>query len=126
MMEIASVRKFGFIFLLYYAAIVSILLLRHHAISLTVWIVFGAFFACVLLKPELLKPVRWLWDGILSILRYVNTRLLLGFLFYGIFTPIALIRKMLQQDALHLQYDPDCASYRVLTQEMHNDLRRSF
>lgn len=119
-------RKFGVIFLSYFALIILIALLRHHAVSDSVWIIFTVCLLLCCVAPKGLAPIQFVWDRVLQILRHVNTRLLLGFLFFGIFTPIALCRKLLKKDALKLQYDASCKTYRIDTTQMQNDLRRPY
>lgn len=120
-----SPRKFGFIFIAYFGLVIALLLWRHHSITHLVWIAFAVSAVLALFVPQYLKPIRFVWDGVLSLLRYINTRLLLGILFFGIFMPIALIRKLFKKDSLGLRYDASCKTYRT-QHDMQNDLRRPF
>lgn len=120
-----SPRKFGFIFITYFGLVIALLLWRHHPITHLVWIIFAVSIALALFTPRYLKPIQFAWDGVLSVLRYINTRLLLGILFFGIFTPIAWMRKLFKNDSLGLRYDASCKTYRTQS-DTQNDLRRPF
>ena len=47
---------------------------------------------------------------------WVNTRIILGVLFYGIVTPMGLIMKMTGRDPMRRSYEPDALTYRVIRQ----------
>jgi len=64
-----------------------------------------------LLTPALLKPIYKLFIFISYILGWINTRLLLGLIFYLIFTPVALILKIIGKDPLNRKFDPKASSY---------------
>ena len=43
----------------------------------------------------------------------INTRLILGILFYGLFMPFGLVMRVFGKDPLHRKLDDKSASYRV-------------
>jgi hypothetical protein len=47
-------------------------------------------------------------------LGWVNTRIILGVVFYGLLTPMGLAMRILGKDPLHRQFDPNSDSYRVV------------
>src|SRR5436305_1731572 len=64
-----------------------------------------------LIKPRAIRPV---FLGCLIVtfpIGWVVSRLLLGVLFYGIFTPVALVFRVIGRDALQRRYRPDQSSY---------------
>lgn len=65
-------------------------------------------------SPVLLKPVHRLWMWIGHVLGWVNTRILLGIVFYGLITPIAITFRMLGKDAMGKVFAESSPSYRVL------------
>ncbi len=65
-----------------------------------------SFFAPIILKP-LYKVTRTVGDAI----GWVNTRILLGIIFYIIFAPIGIILKLIRKDLLDERLDKDAKSY---------------
>lgn len=122
----SELRKFGFIFSGYYFLIALLVLHHRHALSPVVWLILSFLLMFAIVSPVVLKPIKFVWDGVLRVLSYVNTRILFGVIFFGLFTPIALIRKLLKKDALQLQYDVNATTYRVDCRAMENDLRRPY
>lgn len=57
-----------------------------------------------LLAPILLRPLTWLWFKLAFVLEKIMSTLILLLVFYGIMTPIALLRALLtKQDPLKLK-----------------------
>ena len=67
--------------------------------------------ACLL--PTCLGPVYRAWMRIGGMLGWVNTRIILGLGFFGVFTPLGLARRCLGKDSLHRKLDLQATSYRV-------------
>ena len=65
-----------------------------------------SFFAPIILKP-LYKVTRTVGDAI----GWVNTRILLGIIFYVIFTPIGILSRLLRKDLLDKRLNKDAKSY---------------
>jgi hypothetical protein len=69
-----------------------------------------------LVMPGILKHIYqgWMWVG--HVMGWVNTRIILGVLFYGIVTPMGLIMKMTGRDPMRRSYEPNALTYRVIRQ----------
>ncbi|MDE3220219.1 MAG: sxtJ [Nitrospirota bacterium] len=69
-----------------------------------------------LVVPSLLKQVYqgWMWVG--HVMGWVNTRIILGVLFYGVVTPMGLVMKLTGRDPMRRGYEPDAQTYRVIRQ----------
>lgn len=63
-------------------------------------------------KPAMLKLIYNPWMKIGHILGWINTRILLGVIFFVLITPTGLIRRLLGKDTLGLQFDKKAATYR--------------
>lgn len=65
--------------------------------------------------PLQLKPLHRAWMAAGHALGYVNSRIILSIVFYGIFFPIGLVRRLLGQGSIVKSLKPDAsaASYRV-------------
>jgi hypothetical protein len=48
------------------------------------------------------------------VLGWINTRIILGVIYYGLFTPMGLVMRMGRKDPLRRQYDEAVDTYRVL------------
>ncbi len=75
----------------------------------------GAIFAGTgLLQPKLLRPVYQGWMTLAVIMGFVMTRVILTVLFFGLFTPMALIAKLLGKDLLQQRWDKNARTYWVM------------
>jgi len=63
--------------------------------------------------PKALQPAFRGWMAIGQILGWINTRLILGALFYTIFLLIGLTLRLLGKDPMHRRFEPDAKTYRV-------------
>ena len=82
---------------------------RLWAISLgTILIVLGA------ILPQVLAPIHkgWMWVG--HILGWINTRILLGIVFYGLVTPTGLIFRLLGKNSMRQTFAESSTTYRVV------------
>ena len=74
---------------------------RGHDIAPTVlWVLGGTLFAAGLLIPGRLGPVYRRWMGLAHILSKVTTPIVMGVIYFLVFTPIGLIRKAFGRNAL--------------------------
>ena len=85
---------------------------KHETARLILWLVGGALMVTTgAIVPKLLTPVYWLWMKLAHLLGWVNTRLLLGIIFFVIITPMAVVMKVFGRDALNRKIDKDVDSY---------------
>ena len=54
----------------------------------------------VLFVPVAARAFHRFWMGIAAVLGYVNSRILLSLLYYGLFTPVGLVRRLLGRDPM--------------------------
>lgn len=66
-----------------------------------------------ILFPRILLPIYKLWMRLGMALGWLNTRIILGLGFYGVFTPTAVVLRLLGRDPLNRKFDPELTSYRV-------------
>ncbi len=81
-----------------------------------------------LVLPQSLGPVYRAWMAVGSALGWINTRIILGIIFYGLFTPLGLMRRvMLKRDAMTRDFDPEAETYRVVREPRSPEhLKRQF
>ena len=62
------------------------------------------------------KSLKWVYKGWMAlghVLGWINTRIILGFIFYFVVTPIGIVRRWLGKDPMGRRLRPDLDSYRV-------------
>ncbi len=72
--------------------------------------------AAGLVAPGLLKYVHQGWMFIGHVMGWINTRIILGLLFYGIVTPMGIVMKVAGRDPMRRAFEPDAQTYRVIRQ----------
>ena len=72
--------------------------------------------AAGLVAPGLLKHVHQGWMFIGHVMGWINTRIILGLLFYGIVTPMGIVMKVAGRDPMRRAFEPDAQTYRVIRQ----------
>jgi len=86
--------------------------------AMRIWVVVpGALLAAAgLVLPGVLKHVYrgWMWVG--HVMGWVNTRIILGILFYGMVTPMGVFMKLTGRDPMRRKLEPDTKTYRVMCQ----------
>ncbi len=63
--------------------------------------------------PKSLAPVHRIWMAAGHVLGWINTRIILGVVFYGLLTPMGLAMRLLGKDPLRRRFDPKAETYRV-------------
>jgi hypothetical protein len=70
-----------------------------------------------LLFPTSLKPLYRGWMALGELLGWINTRIILGLVFYGMITPMGVfMRVVMGRDSMRRGFDPKASTYRVLRQ----------
>jgi hypothetical protein len=64
-----------------------------------------------LVVPILLKPIYKVWMSFAVVMGFVMTRVILTILYFGLFTPIALIAKLLDKDLLDERWNRNATTY---------------
>jgi hypothetical protein len=110
-----ELRKFGFVFAAGLVLIFGLFfpwILEKPSPSWP-WIVAAVFAGSALILPQMLKPVFLLWMKIGHALGWINTRIILGIVFFLLFAPVALLFHLLGKDPMHRQLDANASTYRV-------------
>ena len=77
------------------------------------WIAAAVFAGTGLIYPKILTPIFHAWLKIGHILGWINTRIILGLVFFVIFFPVALILRIARKDPMARKYRPEERSYRI-------------
>ncbi len=110
---IKQIRQFGLLVGIVLVAVGSWQLYRqtYPIVRIILWSIGGFLFAGGLLWPQILKPLYVFWMLLAHMLSWVNTRIILGVIFYLIFTPIALVMRIAQRDGLQKKINKNTSSY---------------
>jgi len=81
------------------------------------WYVAGPLIILGLIVPKVLKIPHKIWWTFGQILNWINTRIILSILFFGIFTPIAVILRLFGKVPLKLKMEPSQSTYRYLVKD---------
>lgn len=109
-----QLRSFGLLVGAIFAAI-SLWPVVWHGESLRIWAIIaaGVLIIPALLMPKSLKLIYRGWMAIGDVLGWINTRIILGLVFYGVVTPIGTYRRWRGHDPMRREWDPHAQSYRV-------------
>jgi hypothetical protein len=81
---------------------------RLWALALAVALVLPA-----LVAPSILAPAYRAWMKLAEVLAWVNTRIVLGVVFYGVVTPIGLVMRLTGHDPMRRRLEQAGETYRV-------------
>ena len=101
--ELPSNRKFGFFFTFVFAMCAYYFFYKN---ELTISYAFIGtsitFFLVSILKSDIFLPLNKLWMRFGILLGIIVSPIVLGLIFFGIFTPIALLMRLFRRDELRL------------------------
>jgi len=82
--------------------------------SLRLWTIALAAVLILLasVAPPTLAPAHRAWMALSGALGWVNTRLVLGLVFFGLITPMGLALRLGRRDPMQRAFDPKATSYR--------------
>jgi hypothetical protein len=66
--------------------------------------------------PRSLRLPYRLWMALGQGLGWLNTRIILGLVFYGLFTPLGWVMRLRGKDAMQRRFEPAATTYRVVRQ----------
>lgn len=89
---------------------------RHEAVRLWAVVPGTLLIAAGAVIPSLLREIYKGWMFLGHILGWINTRIILGVLFYGIVTPMGVVMRLAGRDPMRRTFDPDAQTYRVIRQ----------
>ena len=101
-----SNQKFGsFFFLIFLLSAIFFLVVKSYYFSFLLLVLSISILLITLLKPTLLTEANKIWMAIGIILGMIVSPIVLGLIFFGIFTPVAVLLKILKRDELSLKFN---------------------
>jgi len=74
----------------------------------------GLLIALGTVVPQSLKQVHHAWMKIGHVLGSINTRIILGIIYYILITPMGLVMRLMGKDSMHRAFVQDADTYRVV------------
>jgi len=123
-----QLRHFGISMMVFFGLFFGLLLPWLWSVQwLWPWAVAGIFGILAIVRPQALRHMYQLWMGLAQILGWVNTRIILGFAFFLVITPIGCTMRLFGYDRLQKKRDATASSYRIpVAPRKNNHLERQF
>jgi hypothetical protein len=123
-----ELRSFGLVLGAMFAALFGVwALLRHRPSPSWPWILASLLWILALICPAALRYLHRGWTRLGLALGWVNSRIILTLLFAITIVPAGLMMRLFGRDRMARKLDPDCASYRVPSQQRPDkDMERPF
>ena len=109
--EKSDLRKFGITIGVILLVIAGFLFWKEKESFQIILAIGITLFIAGIVKPNILKPVYWMWMVFATILGWVMTRVILSLLFFLMFTPIGLISRLFGKQFLGLKWKHSQQSY---------------
>jgi hypothetical protein len=110
--ELPSNRTFGLFMAAVFTAIAAYLSTTHNLVETAITALLAALFAgLALLKPTFLTPLNRAWMTLGALLGLVVSPIVLGILFFALFTPLAVVLRIAGRDELRIRRSPAGLSY---------------
>jgi hypothetical protein len=109
--ELPSDRSFAFAWALFLLVVGLWPLWKNLSPRPWVLLLGGLFAGIAWLRPSLLHGPNRLWFAFGLLIAHFVTPIIAGVMFYGLFTPMAVIMRLFRRDPLRLRWDPDAESY---------------
>jgi hypothetical protein len=105
-------RKFGFFFTSVFALLnLYFLFVGLNPIAYVMFAITVFFLLTTLIKPDALLPLNKLWMQLGLLLGMIINPIVLGIIFFGLFTPMSLLMKLFKRDELRLKLITDRKSH---------------
>lgn len=116
----SDLRKFGFIMGGMFTLIFGLLFPWITDKTLETWpiwpfIVMAIFWSIALALPQILRPVNDIWIKIGNVLGFINSRIILGLMFFLMIFPIGMLLKLFGKDSMDRKLDKDADTYRKVS-----------
>ena len=107
----SSPRAFGFVFTIFFLVIALAPLIKHGSVRIWALGAGGVVLGCAWLAPQLLSVPNKIWIKFGLLLHRITQPLIMGLLFYLVFTPIGRLMRIFKGDSLRRKWDDKVDSY---------------
>jgi hypothetical protein len=110
-LKLPTDRSFGFTFAVVFALLGGWLLWKASPWGIYALGASAAFAVLAVVVPKILHPLNVVWMRFAALLNMVVTPIVMGVIYFGIFTPVALVFRIKGRDALRRSFERDGATY---------------
>ncbi len=105
--ELPSNRKFGIFFSVVFIIVAAIFYFYFldHSVAFVLLIFALVTFIITYLNPNILLPLNKLWMRFGLLLGMIISPIIMGVIFFGLFTPYSIVIRIMGRDELHLKRD---------------------
>jgi len=116
----SDLRKFGFIMGGMFALIFGLIfpwLGDKTSETWPIWpfIVMAVFWVIAIVAPQILRPINDIWIKIGNVLGFINSRIILGLMFFVMIFPIGTLLKLFGKDSMNRKLDKEAVTYRKIS-----------
>ena len=110
-----ELRHFGLLFAVFFAVLFGLIIpmLRGHSLPNVPWIVASVFVFLAIIFPIALQPIYQIWMRFGLVLGWINSRIILGIIFYGLVLPMGAVMRLFKRDPMQRQFQARLDSYRL-------------
>jgi Saxitoxin biosynthesis operon protein SxtJ len=112
----SSNRTFGIVMAVFFVLVALLPLVRGHAVRRWALALSALFLLAALVAPKALAPLNRAWAALGTLLHAVINPIVLGILFYFVFTPFGWVLRRMGKDFLRLRPVPDAQTYWIARQ----------
>ncbi len=103
--DLPSNKKFGYFFTFFFAILSIYFYLRGILFWAYLFFIFAVIlFIVTVLKAKILLPINKIWMQFGLLLSKITNPLILGIIFFGLFTPISFFMHLIGRDELRLKF----------------------
>ena len=123
--KLGSNRSFGIVFFIVFLIIAIYPLLNDNSIRLWSLIIGIIFLILGIINSKVLTPLNILWMKFGLLLGKIVSPIILGFVFFGVVTPISIIMKLFAKDSLNLKRNKK-QTYWLKKEEIKSSMKNQF
>ena len=123
--KLGSNRSFGIVFFIVFLIIAIYPLLNDNSIRLWSLIIGIIFLILGIINSKILTPFNILWMKFGLLLGKIVSPIVMGFVFFGVVTPISIIMKLLRKDLLNLKRNKK-ETYWLKKEEIKSNMKNQF
>ena len=105
-LELPTNKKFGFFFTAIFLIATTYFYINNASSSvvITLGVIGLSFLVATLVNPDLLLPLNRLWMRFGLLLGMIISPIVMGIIFFGLFTPMSLTMRLFRRDELRLRF----------------------